>query len=430
MNIWIRYALYLLILLASAGVRAEVPADVAHLAAAGLAAAPDEADSEAELPRLIPVPELKSPVTDVTGTLGSDWIAAMKQRLLALQQRKGSQIAILMVPSTGEDSIEQFASRVFEQWHLGRQGVDDGALVLVAKEDRTMRIEVGYGLEGAIPDVVAGRIIREEMVPAFRNGDFAGGIENAVNVLERLIDGETLPDERRSGGLTREGWLLLIGLVGGGVAGVVLRRRWLGVKVVLPTLAVATALMAASAGLRSLPMLLMAIPFSMLFGAGIGALAAGSRLSAGIVGGIIGYLLALVACSSYFDGGDVALYCLALPIGGCIGVVLLCLPFVLAYKTWQRSRVEFAIRLVVALLIAGAVIHVSGVLQQPWVFPDSLVLLPMLFFPLLFAFVSGGSPSGGSGGSSSGGGGSSSSGGSSYSGGGGSSGGGGASGSW
>ncbi|MBD9677233.1 TPM domain-containing protein [Pseudomonas sp. PDM18] len=428
MTLWIRCALYLFLLLGTVGVRAEVPTDVAGPAQDGLVAAPDEADSEAELPRSIPVPELESPVTDLTATLGSDWIASMKQRLLALQQRKGSQIAILMLPSTGADSIEQFATRVFEQWRLGRQGVDDGVLVLVAKEDRTMRIEVGYGLEGAIPDVVAGRIIREEMVPAFRSGDFAGGIENAVTVLERLIDGETLPDERHSGGLTWEGWLLLVGLVGGGVAGVVLRRRWLGVKVVLPTLAVATVLMAVSAGLRSLPMLLMAIPFSMIFGAGIGALAAGSRLSAGIVGGVIGYLVALMVCAKYFDGGDVALYGLALPIGGCIGVVLLCLPFVLAYKTWRRSRVEFAIRLAVALLIAGAVIHVSGVLQQPWAFPDSLALIPMLFFPLLFAFVPGGSGSGGSGGSSSGGGSSSS--GSSYSGGGGSSGGGGASGSW
>jgi uncharacterized protein len=387
------------------------------------------ADDAAQKPSPVAVPRLATPVTDLTGTLGSDWVVSMQQRLLALQQRKGSQVAILMVPGTGEDSIEQFATRVFEQWRLGRQGVDDGVLVLVAKNDRTMRIEVGYGLEGAIPDVVAGRIIRETMVPAFRTGDFAGGIEGAVNVLERLIDGETLPDEHRSGGLTWEGWLLLIGLAGGGVAGVVLRRRWFGVKVVLPTLVVATVLMAASAGLKSLPVLLMAIPFSMLFGAGIGALAAGSRLAAGIAGGIMGYLVALMVCASYFEGGNVALYGLALPIGGCIGLVLLCLPFVMAWSIWKRSRVEFAIRLVVALLIAGAVIHVSGVLQQPWTFPESLLIIPMLFFPLLFAFASGGSGSGGSGGSSSGGS-SSSSGGSSYSGGGGSSGGGGASGSW
>ncbi|WP_448682136.1 TPM domain-containing protein [Pseudomonas nicosulfuronedens] len=427
MTLWIRCALYLFILLGTTGVRAEVPTTVALPASDTLVAAPDEAEPAPA--GSIAVPELKSPVTDFTGTLGSDWVAAMKQRLLALQQRKGSQIAILMLASTGEDSIEQFATRVFEQWRLGRRGVDDGVLVLVAKDDRTMRIEVGYGLEGAIPDVVAGRIIREEMVPAFRSGDFAGGIENAVNVLERLIDGETLPDERGSGGLTWEGWLLLIGLLGGGVAGVVLRRRWLAVKIVLPALAVATVLMAVSGGLRSLPMLLMAIPFSMLFGAGIGALAAGSRLSAGIVGGIIGYLVALMVCASYYDGGEVALYGLALPIGSCIGLALLCLPFVLAYQTWKRSRVAFGIRLTLALVIAGAVIHLSGVLQQPWAFPDSLVLVPMLFFPLLFAFAPGGSGSGGSGGSSSGGGSSSSSG-SSYSGGGGSSGGGGASGSW
>ncbi|WP_236201147.1 TPM domain-containing protein [Pseudomonas pseudonitroreducens] len=428
MTLWIHCALYVFLLLGSVGVRAEVPTDAVRPAQDGLVAVPYDADAEGEPARSLEVPELKSPVTDLTGTLGSDWIATMQQRLLALQQRKGSQLAILMVPTTGEDSIEQYATRVFEQWRLGRQGVDDGVLVLVAKDDRSMRIEVGYGLEGAIPDVIAGRIIREEMVPAFRNGDFSGGLENAVDVLERLIDGETLPDERRSSGLTWEGWLLLIGLVGGGMAGVVLRRRWLGVKLVLPTLAVAAVLMAASAGLKSLPMLLMAIPISMLFGAGIGGLAAGSRLAAGIIGVIVAYLLALVVYATLFDGGYVVFYALAVPIGGIPCVVLLCLPFVLAWKAWQRSRVEFGIRLVLALSIAGIMIEVSGVLQQPWAFPESLVLVPMLLIPLLFAFLPGAWGGGGGGGSS--GGSSSSSSGSSYSGGGGSGGGGGASGSW
>lgn len=418
MSRWRTLALCLLLLLGAPPVSAAQP-DTSVITV--------DAGDAAQQPSPVAVPRLTSPVTDLTGTLGRDWVVSMQQRLLALQQRKGSQIAILMVPSTGEDSIEQFATRVFEQWRLGRQGVDDGVLVLVAKNDRTLRIEVGYGLEGAIPDVVAGRIIRETMVPAFRTGDFAGGIEGAVNVLERLIDGETLPEEHRSGGLTWEGWLLLIGLAGGGVAGVVLRRRWLGVKVVLPILAVATVLMAASAGLKGLPVLLMAIPFSMLFGAGIGALAAGSRVAAGIIGGIIGYLVALAVYAMFFNGGYVVFYALALPIGGIPCVVLLCLPFVLAWKAWRRSRVEFGIRLVLALSIAGIVIEVSGVRQQPWAFPESLVLVPMLLIPLLFAFLPG---TFGGGSNSSSGGSSSSSGGSSYSGGGGSSGGGGASGSW
>ncbi len=423
MRQWIRHACCLFFLLCWPGalVVAAQP-DVSAVAV-------DIADAvQAESPSSIAVPRLESPVTDLTGTLDSDWVAAMQQRLLDLQQRKGSQIAVLMVPSTGEDSIEQFATRVFEQWRLGRASVDDGVLVLVAKEDRTMRIEVGYGLEGAIPDVAAGRIIRDEMVPAFRQGDFASGIERAVGVLERLIDGETLPDQRRSRGLTWEGWLVLFGLVGGGVAGVALRRRWLGVKVVLSTLAVMAVLMAASAGLKSLPMLLFVIPFIMLLGAGIGVLAAGSRLAAGIAGGFIGYLVVLMISVLHFDGGDVVLYGLVLPIGGCLGLALLCVPFILAHAAWKRSRLEFLIRLVLASGICAFVVTITGIVEHFGEFPESLALLPMLYFPMLFAFIIGGGSSSGS--SSSGGGSSSSSSGSGYSGGGGSSGGGGASGNW
>ncbi|KAF1701891.1 hypothetical protein CSC70_14140 [Pseudoxanthomonas kalamensis DSM 18571] len=98
-----------------------------------------------------------------------------------------------MVPTTRPDTIEQYAVRVFEQWKLGRKGVDDGVLLLVAKDDRAVRIETGYGLEGAIPDAVANRVIQEYLVPEFREGDFGGGIEAATAVLVKVIDGEPLP---------------------------------------------------------------------------------------------------------------------------------------------------------------------------------------------------------------------------------------------
>jgi uncharacterized protein len=439
MNIWIRCALCLLLLTATAGVRAEVPTIVALPASDApdtLVAAPDEAEPASA--GSIAVPELQSPVTDLTGTLDSGTITALKQRLLALQQRKGSQIAVLMLPSTGEESIEQFATRVFEQWRLGRKGIDDGVLVLIAKDDRRMRIEVGYGLEGAIPDVVASRIIREEMVPAFRAGDFAGGIERTVGKLERLIDGETFAEQSGGAGLTLEGWLLLSGLVIGGVAGIVLRRRWIKVKVVLPSLVVVAVLLAASGGLQSGPVLLFALPFAMLIGAGIGAVAAGSRRSALIVGAILAYLLALVGCAQFFDGGDVALFGLAVPVGGSVALIFLSLPFLFAYAAWKRSRRGFFIRLAVAGGIVGFLLHITEVLSQPWAFPDSLVLLPMLYVPAMIAFLAGtGSGSGGGSGSdsssyssSSSDSSSSSSSDSSYSGDGGSSGGGGSSDSW
>jgi uncharacterized protein len=142
---------------------------------------------------LAPIPPLTSPVVDITGTLSAGEIAQLQQQALALQQRKGSQLQILIVPTTRPEAIEQYAQRVFDEWALGRKNVDDGVLLLVAKDDREVRIQPGYGLEGAIPDIAAGRIVQEYLVPKFRTGDFAGGIGDASAQLVRLIDGETLP---------------------------------------------------------------------------------------------------------------------------------------------------------------------------------------------------------------------------------------------
>ena len=141
----------------------------------------------------VAVPQLSARVTDLTGTLSAAERQALESKLAEVERRKGAQITILIVPTTGADTIEQYARRAFDQWKLGRQGVDDGVLLLVAKDDRTVRIEPGYGLEGAIPDITAGRIVREQITPAFRQGDFAGGLGNAVDSLIRLIDGEALP---------------------------------------------------------------------------------------------------------------------------------------------------------------------------------------------------------------------------------------------
>ncbi len=142
---------------------------------------------------LAPIPPLTSPVVDTTGTLSAGEIAQLEQQALALQQRKGSQLQILIVPTTQPEAIEQYAQRVFDEWKLGRSKVDDGVLLLVAKDDREVRIQAGYGLEGAIPDITAGRVIQEYLVPRFRAGDFAGGIGDASAQLVRLIEGEALP---------------------------------------------------------------------------------------------------------------------------------------------------------------------------------------------------------------------------------------------
>lgn len=141
----------------------------------------------------VAVPPLTARVTDLTGTLSASQRQALEQELAAFEQRKGVQIAVLLVPTTAPETIEQYSIRVVEQWRLGRKNVDDGLLLLVAKNDRTLRIEVGYGLEGVVPDAVANRVINEIIVPHFRAGDFAGGIQAGVSRLMGLIEGEPLP---------------------------------------------------------------------------------------------------------------------------------------------------------------------------------------------------------------------------------------------
>lgn len=142
---------------------------------------------------LLPVPPLKSRVTDQTQTLSQDTAAQLDAKLRAFEERKGVQLAVLIVRSTSPEPIEQYALRVAEQWKLGRQRVDDGALLLVAKDDRTIRIEVGYGIEGALSDVRARRIIDEQITPRLRSGDFDGGITAGLEQMMRVIDGEELP---------------------------------------------------------------------------------------------------------------------------------------------------------------------------------------------------------------------------------------------
>jgi len=146
----------------------------------------------------VPVPPLKARVTDLTGTLTADQRGALEQKLAALESRKGSQVAVLLVPTTQPETVEQYAIRVFDQWKLGRKGVDDGVLLVVARNDRKLRIEVGYGLEGAIPDATARRIIDEEIVPLFKQGNFYGGVSAGMDRVIRLIDGEAMPPPKRT----------------------------------------------------------------------------------------------------------------------------------------------------------------------------------------------------------------------------------------
>jgi uncharacterized protein len=157
----------------------------------------------------VAVPPLESRVTDLTGTLTGQQRSALEQTLAEFEARKGPQIAVLLVPTTQPETIEQYAVRVEETWKLGRKGVDDAVLFVIAKQDRKIRIEVGYGLEGALPDAAAKRIIEDDITPRFRDGDFYGGIRAGADRVMRTIEGEPLPAPRpRAPFEIREGWFV------------------------------------------------------------------------------------------------------------------------------------------------------------------------------------------------------------------------------
>src|SRR2546425_11251468 len=139
------------------------------------------------------VPPLKAHVTDLTGTLSASQLRDLDSRLSDFERGKGSQIAVLMLPSTEPETIEEYSIRVAEAWKIGRARVDDGVILVVAKNDRKLRVEVGRGLEGAIPDVIAKRIVSDVIAPHFRSGDFYGGIAAGTDAVMKLIEGEGLP---------------------------------------------------------------------------------------------------------------------------------------------------------------------------------------------------------------------------------------------
>jgi uncharacterized protein len=172
----------------------------------------------------VAVPALTQRVTDLTATLDATQTAALEARLATFEAQKGSQIAVLIVPTTQPEDIAQFGIRVADNWKIGRKKIDDGVILLVAKNDHALRIEVGYGLEGAIPDAIAKRVISETIVPHFKSGDFYGGIDAGVTQLVQLIQGESLPPPAPVGSQTSNGssGAFLPLLIGGVVAGFVL----------------------------------------------------------------------------------------------------------------------------------------------------------------------------------------------------------------
>lgn len=239
------------------------------LAAAALAAAE------------VAAPPLKARVTDLTGTLTASQLQDLESRLREFERGKGSQVAVLMLPTTQPETIEQYSIRLAEAWKIGRAKVDDGAILVIAKDDRKLRIEVGRGLEGAIPDGIAKRVIAEVITPHFKANDFYGGVAAGADALMKLIEGEDLPAPQS--GLTVNG----------------IHRA-----IDIPTIfALFVALVLMDAIFRRL--------FGRVIGAGISGgivgvivwVAAGVLVFS-IVGGLIGFVIALINGSNSGRGGS------------------------------------------------------------------------------------------------------------------------------
>lgn len=227
---------------------------------------------------LIPIHSFQALVTDLTSTLTPEQKMGLEARLRTFEDRSGSQLAVLIVPTTQPEAVEQYAIRVVEQWKIGRKKVDDGVLLLIAKNDRTVRIEVGYGLEGVLGDAVSNRIINDILVPRFKQGDFFGGIDGSTDQMIKLIDGEALPAPARRpdseqldiGRLAPV--LLVIAVVIGGALRAVLGR--------LPGAAVAAG----------------AVGLIVWFLSGV--------IIVAVLGGLIGFVVTLLGGSAGFLGGS------------------------------------------------------------------------------------------------------------------------------
>ncbi|MCX8048466.1 MAG: TPM domain-containing protein [Methylohalobius sp.] len=204
------------------------------------------------------VPPLTGRVVDLAGVLEAEQKGDLERRLAAFEAEKGSQIAVLVVPTTQPEPIEAYSIRVVEEWKLGRQGIDDGLLVLLAVQDRAVRIEVGRGLEGAIPDAVAKRVIEEVMLPQFRQGNLYAGLAAGIDKILGLIRGEPLPPPRSKRAVREDGGSVL----GAAIAGSVLAGYWLKWLLgPLPAALVAAGGVAGIAAIAGLPLL-----FALLLG--------------------------------------------------------------------------------------------------------------------------------------------------------------------
>ncbi len=367
---------------------------------------------------------LNQRVIDLTHTLDTATQQRLTEQLADLEQRKGAQIAVMLLPSTGDVDIQTFSTQLLRAWKLGRKGIDDGILLLVAKDDRKARIEVGYGLEGLVTDLLSHRIIEEQLTPAFRQGDYAGGVQRAVDALSVLVEGGDLPAVDQTLETVDETAVLLaliLGAIGGGLlaSGKLHWRRGLIAGLVLTVLLTA---LAAING-KAWPIYVLALPFCMSISAAIfGALWQAKAVFYCVLA-LMAYSVGLGLVDHYLTEVSFMNW-LAWPLAALVVLGLYLVLLAVMRAAWNHSRLGFCVQTLMVLGVYGAAGYLLEMGLDGWLFA-----LPISSFAALFIYGqgTGGSSSGSSDRSSSS---SSSSSGGGFSGGGGSSGGGGASGSW
>lgn len=236
-----------------------------------------------------PVPPLQQRVTDLTSTFNAAQRQSLEDTLRQIETRHGAQIAVLLINSTAPEAIEQYSLRVAETWKLGRKGVDDGILLVVAKQDRALRFEVGYGLEGAIPDAIAKRIVSDTIVPYLKNDDFYGGINAGIAQVSRLIEGEPLPPpETPNNSAPNNGFaaIIIAAFAGAGILRA-LFGRLIGATLNAGLVGFLSWLVLGSLGM-ALVIGVIALLFTLLSGSGIGPMGPGQYRGGGGFGGGFG----------------------------------------------------------------------------------------------------------------------------------------------
>jgi uncharacterized protein len=243
----------------------------------------------------IAVPKLTGHVVDGAGMLTEREHSALEGKLADFERDRGSQVVVLLVPSIGEETIEEFAGRVTDDWKLGRKGVDDGVLFTVAQKERRMRIHTGRGVQGTLTDALSKRIITEIVAPRFRTGDFAGGIDAGVDAIFKAIEGEQLPApkataQRHVDTMSSFSNFLWIGFFVVPIVGMILRSivgRVFGAGLTGGITGIAAWLVFGSL-IATIAIAVLAFLFTLISGTGVGGVRPGGWGGGGLGGGGFG----------------------------------------------------------------------------------------------------------------------------------------------